>query len=352
MVDINLFKNGGGEGEEEKEWNSKPSEGNDFEDDLKDGLGFDEDLSTPESFDDSKLLDEEPLPDFDEPDEENPRDEDYEFGDVKEKKSSLWVWILMGIIVITVMLYVFYIQPRQIAKSTQIVQPIRPPTIPPKTTTDKNAAGVKNGGEKPAPGTTSGETVPVGESADFPAMIYVNASQVIFRDLSEKGQFGAILLNGDQFLVEYVSETPGIADQVGQKIKTLLGISAYKVSPEDRHRTAGKIYYWGIVSGQLSPTKESKHVQPGPKKFASAGVFIQSIKDLAGKHNLEAIVTTPMDSKVTIKIEGVNSNVLQFLQSMKKMSGNYKLEKLFMNSLDYSDFSGSKLKLILDCQIS
>ena len=351
MVDINLFKNGGGEGEEEKEWDSKSPEGNDFEDDLKDGLGFDEDLSTPESFDDSKLLDEEPLPDFDEPDEENPRDGDYEFGDVKEKKSSLWIWILMGIIVVTVMLYVFYIQPKQIAKSTKVVRAIKPPTIPPKTTADKGVASVKQGEAKPVAGTPVGES-PVGESTDFPATTYVDASKVIFEDLSAKAQFGAILLNGDQFLVEYVSETPGVADQMGQKIKTLLGIGTYKVSPEDRHRTAGKIYYWGIVSGQLAKAKEAKPVPPGSKKFASAGVFVQSIKDLAGKYNLETIVTTPVDSKVTIKIEGANSNVLQFLQSLKNMSGNYKLEKLFMSSLDYSDFSGNRLKLILDCQIS
>ena len=103
MVDINLFKNDGEEGEEEKEWDSESSEGDDFENTMKDDLGFDDDLSGQDTFDEGGLLDEEePLPDFDEPEGEDQHGKDYEFGEVKEKKSSLWLWILMGVIVVAV----------------------------------------------------------------------------------------------------------------------------------------------------------------------------------------------------------------------------------------------------------
>jgi acylphosphatase len=348
MVDINLFKNDGEEGKEEKEWDSESSEGDDFENAMKDDLGFDDDLSGQDTFDEGGLLDEEePLPDFDEPEGEDQHGKDYEFGEVKEKKSSLWLWILMGVIVVAVVLYVFFIQPKQIAKSTKVVHPVKPPVMTSKTAPPKAEDTTAQDQEKTVPVAAQSGTVPVAGAVST-VVAYVNASKAIFDDLATKAQFGAILLNGNQFLIEYVSETPGVAEQMGYRIKTLLGVSEYKVSPEDRHRTGGKISYWGIVSGQLSLTETG---QVGPKTFASTQSFIQSIDALAKRHGLAAIVTKPVDAKVTIKMEGSSSNIMQFLQSMKRLQGNYKLEKLFMNSLDYSDFQGSELKLILDFQI-
>lgn len=346
MVDINLFKNGSGEGEEEKEWDDSSSESDEFEDDLKNGLGFDDDLSAQDTFDESGLLDdEEPLPDFDESEQDGNLDNSYEFGEVKEKKSSLWLWILMGIIVITVVLYVFYIQPKQISKTFKVVQPVRPPVITPRTTTSEPKKAAEKVEEKPAPTTTSADSSTKTPLA--PVVVYANASKTVFDDLSSKAQFGGILFSGNQFLITYVSETPNVADAMGSRIKNLLQVPEYKVSPEDRNRISGKDYYWGIISGQLQKMDDESY-QMEPKKFANTESFIDHINSLTGKHDLKTMETKALHSKATIRVQGSKDKIFLFLQSLRNVQGNFKLTKLFMTPLNQSDFTGSEIKLILD----
>jgi hypothetical protein len=349
MVDINLFKNGSGEGEEEKEWDDSSSESDEFEDDLKNGLGFDDDLSAQDTFDESGLLDdEEPLPDFDEPEQNNNLDDSYEFGEVKEKKSSLWLWILMGIIVVTVVLYVFYIQPKQISKSFKVVQPVRAPVITPKTKTPEPKKTAEKAEEKPAAISAMADSSTKALSSSV--VVYTNASKLVFDDLTSNAQFGGILFNGNQFLITYVSETPHVADAMGKRIKTLLQVPDYKVSPEDRNRISGKDYYWGIVSGQLQMIGDEPD-KMGSKQFTNTEHFINNMKSLTDKYDLKIMETKALHSKATIKVEGSKDKIFQFLQSLRNVQGNYKLNKLFMTPLNESDFSGSTIKLILDFHV-
>ena len=355
MVDINLFK----EEEEEKEgreWETPREEEDTFGHEATEGMGgFDEDLPEQLPLDDEEILgDEEAVPEFEEP-EEGGHYEDYEYGEGRERRGALWFWVFLGVVLVGAALYFFVFQPR---RQAQVVEKTTSPEagaaeepVVEEEPTQETPASVP---ERVAAVVDSG-TVGVSRSVSN----LVQATKPVFENLSHQGQFGAILLEGDRFFVEYVSETPGVAQAMGHRIQTLLGGTGFTVSPEERHTTAGKVYYWGVISGEL-PEKASMEpgmISSGPKRFANPESFVEAIRGLVGQHRLavrgtqvmsEVVEAGVRQKPVRIKIEGNKQGVLSFLESLRQFQGNYGLSKLLLVPSNYSNFKAEQVKLVLD----
>jgi len=362
MVDINLFK----DDEDEKDWKPTPGEGEELEGNRQEDLEFEEDVwETPALGDEDILGDEETIPDFEEPGEIE-EEEDYEFGDVKKKKTSVWLWFLMGIVLVCASLYLFVLQPRQIGIKRLTTYVTKKPSEAGKRVEeiqerglDRDAALVDSSGVD-----RSGQVAAMVDSDYSRAMgsvsTAVEASRAVFEDLTRHGQFGAVLLTGDRFFVEYVSETPGVAKAMGHRIQTLLGASGFKVSPEERHRTAGRIHYWGVVSGEL-PQKARGAARTPVQRFATAESFIEGIKGFVLQHRLtvrglqklsESSEEGTRQTCIRVKVEGSKTHALDFLESLKGFQGNYGLAKLLLVPSNYSDFKANQVKLVLDFLVS
>jgi len=352
MVDINLFK----EDDEEKDREATPGEGEKLGGHREEELGAGEDIWETSPLDDEDLFDEEEaVPDFEEPDE-GEQEEDYEFGDIKKKKTSPLLWLLLGVVLIAAALYLFVLQPRQIGikrLTTRVTQ---------KPSEEIQERGVDQG---PALGDSS-DVVRPGQVATMvvtdPSKVMgsvanaVDAARGVFNDLTQHNQFGAVLLTGDRFFVEYVSETPGVAKAMGHRIQTLLGVSGFQVSPEERHRTAGRIHYWGVVSGELSK-RSSGMARSSAQRFATTDSFIGGIKGLVSQHQLtnrgvqklsEVSEKGTRQISIRVRIEGDRTRALNFLESLKGFQGNYGLAKLLLVPSSYSDFRANQVKLVLD----
>jgi len=363
MVDINLFKE---EEEEKRERAPTSKKGREFEDDLGEDLELEKELSG-SSLSDEELLSDEALPDFEEPEEKE--EEDYEFGEAKEKKSSLFVWILLVIVVVSAALYLFVLQPKQI-KPKQMTTPFphEPPVDEKLAQEQKQRTGeaVEKIGTITAPQDSSPSSRVAAMMDKEPFKILgsietsVEASKIVLQDLTSRGQFGAVLISGNRFIVEYVSETPNVARPMGYKIQTLLGASSHKVSPEDRHRTSGRIYYYGVVSGDL-PQKPSKGTVTPARQFATVDSFIEGVKSLTKQNRLitqevqklsESSGKGVRQVSVRMKIEGGKAQAVAFLDSLIGFQGNCSIAKLLLVPLDYSDFEASQVKLVLDFYVT
>ena len=362
MVDINLFKE-----EDEEEWKSPPDEGGE---DVEGVLGEDLDLGGEEtgaespSFEDDKFLsDEDAIPDFEEP-EERELEEDYEYGDNRVRGAPVWLWAFLGVVVVAAAFYLFYYQPRQKAKSQlQTVRVMRSP-----------ADSLAPGAQRPADQTVvtaedssttlgdqrTGGTAVTGEmvSTDVPnsTVRFVSAATAVFDNLSSQGQLGTIVFEGGKFHVGYVSSTPGVAQTMGQQVQRLIGASAVQVSPEDRHSTAGKIQYWGVVSGNL-PAGRTAAPSTSATRFNSADSFVAGIRGLGTQNRMTFQQTEKFSiqseggrrkAPVRMKIEGAKTNAINFLNALKGFQGNYDLMKLTIAPVNISDYTASQVKLVLD----
>ena len=65
-------------------------------------------------------------------------------------------------------------------------------------------------------------------------------SNAVLNELANKGQFGTLLIEGNRFSVQYVSEAPGMAQAMAQTVQQLLNAKNVKVSKEDSDRSGGK----------------------------------------------------------------------------------------------------------------
>ncbi len=347
MVDINLFKEDEDKEKEKKEEEeSVPKEGEDIEDELGDDFLFDEESSKSESLDD-ELFDEE-IPDLEEI-EERGEAEDYDFGETKKKKTSVGVWIALAIVVIGTGIYMFVLQPRE-QKSVKKSAPkvIRPPLH----------GVVSAGKERPDSAVSSKKVKEIMRSSNsgIPGStpIFSNASIRVLKDLSESNQFGAIVLMKDRFFVEYVSETPNVSKSMGHRISTLLNATNRKVSPEERHRTGGKIYYWGVVSGKL-PQSLGTSSAATPQRFASADDFIRAVKTVFVQNGLQVYGLQKLyensekrESYIRVQARGTKENTLKFLGRLNSFRGNFVLSKLTIAPVLISDFQAKRVKVVLD----
>jgi len=368
MVDINLFK-------EEDEEELKPSgegEGENLEDELGEDFGLEEEESEPSPLDeddDSLLGDEEVIPDFDEPDEQEV-EEDYEYGETKTKRTPVWLWALLGVVLIGASVYLFWYQPRQKRKSAasrqSAVDLVSVDSL--RQGAQQSQAGPITAG-RDSSGITRDTTsqkdrvsglVPATTKGLTPSTLFIDVASAVFENLSAQGQLGTIILEGNKFHVGYVSSTPGTAQQMGQRIQRLIGAAGFQVSPEDRHRTAGKIQYWGVVSGEM-PAMKQEGPPPSSGRFPTADSFINGVKELVQQSQLsfqqaEKFAVRSIQGvrqiPVRAKVEGNKANALMFLKNLKGFQGNYNVSKLTIAPVNISDFKASEVKLVLDFLIS
>jgi len=364
MVDINLFKE-----EEEEEWKPDSEGGESLNDDLGDDLNLGDDIEEPSPLDDEKLLgDEEAIPDFEEPDEAE-LEEDYEYGEGTARKAPIWLWAILGVVIVAAAFYLFWYQPRQKKKAASpSVTLLRQPqsdslataaqrTGGTTTSADEDTlAGGTEADREPPPPIATG-TIPAGVPGS--TIRYVDAAKPVFENLSSQGQLGTIILEGNRFHVGYVSANPGLSQTIGQRIQRMIGASAIKVSPEDRHRTAGKVQYWGVISGDL-PQRNYPEIQTSAQRFASVDRFVQGMRGLVQQSGLTLQESETFSARseggirktpIRVKVEGKNANAVSFLDVLKGFQGAYDLTKLTIAPVDISDFQASQVKLALDFSV-
>jgi hypothetical protein len=350
MVDINLLK----DDDEEKEFNASRQGGEDFKEDISGDINFEDDLTEPVLDDEDLLGDVDAIPDMNRDDASFDTDEDYAYVASRGRKAPLWLWAFLGLICIGAAVYLFIIQPRMKKEMLVVREPERTPLI---TGTEPDSVRAAQ-----APAEEISETPSVQIPAGFetqtiiPSAIVASASKAVVEDLARSGQFATLLLNGDQVFVEYISKTPDVVKIMGHRIQTLLGLSDYTASPEDRHRTAGEITYWGVISGRL-PAGSSQITPGGSNRFTDVQSFVDEVKSqlrqkrliVKGSQKLiNAEAVTSKQSCVRIEIEGTREDALAYLTSLQQFTGNFGVAKLLMAPVSYADFSASRIKMVLD----
>ncbi len=356
MVDINLFKD-----EEEEEWKSDSGGKKEGEsgDELIKEFGMDENLAGASALSDEDLLNnEENMTDLDEP-EDKDVGSDYQFGNTKKRKTSPVVWIALGIVLVFAAFYFLYYLPHQ----PQVTNIIRRPQVQEDTLSQGRSPGsvgvtADSISAESSVSKVSSQVVDsslLNELASVGSV--VDAGVAIFQNLTQEGQLGTIILDGYNFHVGYVSETPGVSQAMGYRIQTVLGTSRFEVSPEDQHRTAGRVHYWGVVSGVLPKKQgEATNILTG-KQFATSDNFIQEVRVLVQNNRLsvQEMETFSIRSEggfnqipVRLKVEGTKAQTLTFLNVLKGFQGNYRLSKLTIAPVDISDFNANQVKLVLE----
>jgi len=385
MVDIDLFK----DDNEENDWKeSSDQSGGDLGDDLggdaADEFNFDDEFGEGESLDTEGIMDgEEAIPEFDESEESDAFD-DYEYGDVKEKKTSPFIWVLLGIVIVFVGVYIFVIDPsmnpfQQKKPATSTVQQRRPTTLTRRPTTVPPSTGtVDTAAARPStvagtPGTST-TTPPAGDtSVRQPAVttagsqqqvsgtknaVLVNNSISVLNELSASAQFGTLMMEHDRFLVQYVSNQANVGQAMTNEIKALLNGANMKVSPEDRQTLNGRIRYSGVVSGTLPA--ESTGTPNRGQPIADPGTFENQLKALAVQQQMsspaiERFSAQTKDNMKTqalrFKTEGSKVQAIRFLNQLKAMTGRFDMDKLLIVPQPYSDSEASQIKLVLDIDL-
>ena len=371
MVDINLFK----EGEEEMEWESsgdmddQPSTDDEsagipedpsknLDDDFgDDDFDFDqEDFDEADSLDDDSFLDDHEDEDGLEPlkDEDEFEEEDYDFGDSTEKKFSVWLILVLGLVVILAAVYFLWYQP----KMKKIKQPIvtsskavTPRTAQQPVQKDTSATQTAQGD------TVKTETPPVvsqqisAASASNNTKILVQPIKTVVQNLSNTGQFGSVIVTGNRFFVEYVSDSPNVSEAMAHKIRTLLNVSDVKKSPEEKYTRGGKVRYSGVISGVIPGAPEMSK-PTGNVHYSSKNDFINQMKQLAQQYGLVYKSAKTLDSEkdliVQMKVEGNQNKAIQFLDGLAGKSGNHAVSKVLMVPKEYSDFNASNVRVVID----
>ena len=362
MVDINLFKD-----EEEEEWKSDSGGKKEGEsgDELIKEFGMDENLAGSSALSDEDLLsNEENMSDLEEPDDKDVGS-DYQFGNTKKRKTSPGVWVALGIVLVFAAFYFFYYQPKQTQIKNMASNIIRRPQVNEQEDTlsqgripEPIGVSTDSGSAESSVSRVSGGVVGSSLLNELASVgTVVDAGIAVFQNLTQEGQLGTIIFDGYNFHVGYVSETPGVAQAMGYRIQTVLGTSGFEVSPEDQHRTAGRVHYWGVVSGVL-PKKEGEATQIiTGTRFTTPDNFIQEVKVLVQNNRLSVRETETFfmrseggynQTPVRLKIEGTKVQTLTFLNILKGFQGNYRLAKITIAPVDISDFNANQVKLVLE----
>jgi hypothetical protein len=344
MVDINLFK----EGEEEKEWDPIPQKEESPSDGLDD-FKFEDDNKSP-ALDDKSLLDE-GFESAEEPQEKS-SEEAYDFGpDEQKKKTSIWTWVILGVVVIGAVSYLYLFQP----KTPEIPKTVIPANLRPVAHRDSTTIKPDSSRINSPMGAEAARTVSAPVAGGNRTAVFAVLTKTVIENLGQQGQFGTVLLNDDRFSVEYVSDTPGVSDAMAYRIKTLMGASEVTASPEERHKTAGAFHYWGVVSGAVPKTVPGA-VAGQPKHYPSTELFIEALKAMIKENGLaERGVTRsgPVDKPIVqIRAEGSRNGILQLLDALKRSPSNYLLDKLVGVPVDIADFEAVKMKLVLEFTVS
>ncbi|HEX9933758.1 MAG TPA: hypothetical protein VGB38_01075, partial [bacterium] len=253
MVDINLFDEDEAQsGKRGKEWDSPPSkQENQKSEPFKDELSLDDDLGGTSSLGADTLLgDEEVVPELEGPGEVEPESGYKKGGEKKKKKTPAYQYVILIGLVIALVAYLYFNVFSKGGNQFTSFKRTKTPSISYQTPTQQQPGSLA--GKEP---TGIGRTGAGLDSGKVQPYIYgqtvnlIDVARTIYTDLSGQEQFGAVLLDGDRFYVEYVSVLPGVSPQVGKRLQTLLGVRDTRASPEDRHILDGKNTYWGVVSG-------------------------------------------------------------------------------------------------------
>ena len=363
MVDINLFKD---DDSEEQDQPLLP-EGDDSALDGLDDFDFDEPLS---DFDEpvkeeGDLLESDPLPVFDD-DQEEPPEGDYDFSESVEKRTPLWIWGVLAVAVVAVLVWLFVIQPRQVPKVASPVQVVKPPVsqqtpVRPDTTQSKAVTPVKDSAQAQKPAVIAPVVnVPKAEGVGS-LPVYTQAAQKIVDSFTATGQFAGIFLSGTRFFaVEYVSATRGVGEAMAHRIQTLLGVQGVKTSPEEGHRTAGSTHYYGVISGELPSAGVGAQSGQGAA-YVQPKAFEEAMRALAGKHRFKIKGLSKLVQKqegvrqmtdYRIKLEGQRVQLQSFLDGLSTLGANAFVLKMNLAPSQYTDFKASTLKLTLEYRVS
>ncbi len=376
MVDINLFK-------DEDEENQIPSdEGNDDlsgdDIDSDDAFNLDElddleetgSLADEVDFDDSGLLENEEIPDFDETQDEK-TEENYDFGAAKQKKGSLLIWILLAIIVISAFVYVFWLMPGKTIKS-----PVVPRADIAVPDTGKAGSSLM---QSPVTETADSLGIQVDEKPDIieiedtedlrpaPAVgpaagtgtveSYSRISNAILTELTKSNQLSALLITGNRFFaVEYASETPNVANQMAHRIQAIANAKNVKSSPEERRVTAGRARYYGVISGELNQTETVN----GRTAIQTVSQFQVMLRQQLQQNNFKNINITVFGERtaegkifqdVLVKTEGQQDRLNPLLNSLSGSGANVHIHKLMAMPSNNTDYSARQIKISLEFRV-
>jgi hypothetical protein len=339
MVDINLFededeqlgkkeKAGDPAGKKESGLSGDPLKEDDF--------NFDEDPAgvSLDPFGESEIK-----PEFD---SENADRQKSGKGGGKTKKVSP-VFIVLGVVVLAVVVFVQFFMPSP--KPAPKLRQLRP-GLQVKPDTAKIGAG--NISQKNLP--PSGSAL---EEASSQTVKYVETTKTILENLGRDGQFGVLLLKGDQFFVEYTTADRGLSETMGRKIQTMIGADGFKVSREEKRTVNQTTWYFGVVSGKMPAVKPAV---PKPQK-TTADQFIEQLKSLVSQKGLsnskiqkfsEYSRNMKLQTPVSLRAEGIRKNAVAFLESCKTLQGNYELQTLLVSPLEIADRQANQVKVVVD----
>ncbi len=351
MVDINLYK------EEDKEWLSSKDENEPEKEDIAEKLSFEDDMSEPALDEDELLGDigEEPKEDL--TGEELPSDDDYAF-DSKGKKAWVWLWLLLGLVCVAAAVYLFVINPDFLRfKKKTAGEPVKSAMITQDTASSAVPMPQDSAAIVSIPPSQAASLIEEVHFEDLvPTRILVDASRSVLEDLAGSGQFATLLIVADRYFVEYVSETPGVAQAMGRRIQTLLKAKSFKFSPEDQHMTEGESAYWGVISGRLD-YQRAQGFPSGADQFKDVNTFISTVQGKSRQFKLAPRTSQKLTDQVSgghrevcvrIEMEGSRENALSYLESLQSFQGNFGISKILVAPVKYSDFSAANIKLVLD----
>lgn len=381
MVDINLFDENDDEQSENDDWGDSPSELSDSEPGIRDSDGtdpfggdddisFGDDLSgSAKKADASFLDDDDAIPDFDEP-EEDLQDDNYSFGEVKKSGSSKTLLLLALVLVLCAAAYYQFIwapSKSKIKKPVRTTAQVKPPVVIPKASDTTSAQT----GDPSAPlvSTTSGQTAnqtkgaapnqnqtvppPVAGSKNS-IVSTINATKTLLSRLADQNQFGIVLIEKKQFMVQYVSNLPGKSKEIGEEIQTLLKAESYTIAPEDQHKTGDQLYYWGVVTGQLpNMIIERPATATG---VANLEALLSQIQSKATQNNLIARDVQKFPQLFyngeqrypgRLVVEGNKPQIFAFLNELQTIPGGWGISKIMMAPQKISDFAANELKVEL-----
>jgi hypothetical protein len=354
MVDINLFDDEEEKsGKRENDWDSTPDkpEGKKPES-LKDDLNLDDDFGNTASLGDETLLgEEEVVPELDDS-ESKGTGGDYGSRSSKKKKTQPVYFVILALFFVIAVVYVYFMTQsrkgggRKTLSSKQTASLTKPGSV---------STARKGAGRTGASADSIRSVAATGAKLTGP----IELAKTVFDDLSRQSQFGAILLDGERFAVEYVTDSPGGSQEMGKRIQKIIGISEFKSSPEEKHTLNGRTTYWGVISGTIA-VKPVPGFQTTSAKFATADQFAEQVKGLAKQNKLAFVdvknrFSGPSETRnagFRLRGEGGKSQVLAWLEQISKFQPNCSVRTLFLVPMDYFDQKANNIKLVLDVSIT
>lgn len=352
MVDINLFDEEDDKaGKKEKDWDSTlgKAEGP-KSDSFKDELSLDDDLGSSSLGDEGLLGEEEVVPELEEA--ESPDNEDkHKSGGSKKKKTPASYYLILAVAVIAAAVYTYMTVKSKGGKIPKTTSSI-------KTSIAYQSPSTMPSATRPGMGRTGTDSAKIGFAGSGVSSGLIDLAKTVFGDLSKQEQFGAVLMDGDRFAVEYVSSNPAVSKEMGKRIQGLMGSTNYIYSPELRHQIDGKTTYMGVISGVIEK-KGTSGTKPSVAQFTNSNQFEDQVKGFAKQNNLSGVDVRKLygtqatgQIEYRLRVEGSHTQAMGWLEQMKKIQPPSKIKTLLIVPMDYSDRKANNIKVVLDLSVS